>query len=514
MIQSPSDSYRFACPKCGNHLRADPTQAGTRCDCPKCGAAMRVPAPGKNTPASEPKHPETRHPKAQHPETESRHVGFPCGLCGTRIHALISQVGQKLECPDCGVMAVVPAPSAPKKKSAYAPAFEDHEAYEVEEIGAPTPPSSPVAKTSFSYKCLVCESLLSATFSQVGELLECPDCGHRQKIKKPKVTPKPKRPPAMDEEERDPYLLSPPIEAPAADMFVDIGDHEEYVQRARAMGILRGDYQRPPLPKRPFVTGVYSFPYSKDAWPRWLMLYFFALVASFCLYSGLSIFVSGASYQWGLALFLNLIGATALALGMVTASARFFTIFKSTAAGSDEVDWPDSIFTDWMFDLVYMVYSLSVSMLPCCLAVWLLASLGLETQWRGLIVFSSAFLLHPLVFLTITGAASPFIPYAPDVWRGMALASNKVVSFYVHLFFLDISIVLVVVTLALIVPNYFHYIFPGFAVAVAMIYFRLLGRLAWCCSDAVSEADEAAIKEEEGESNKDAIDQAHEAAMQ
>lgn len=474
---------------------------------------MRVPTPGKKSEAVSGKTPAKSSETTETAETEQ--VGFPCGHCGTRMHALLGQVGHKLECPDCGVMAEVPAPLPPKPKSVYARELSDIEAYEVEEVGTVAPSGPPVEETSFSVLCDICDSLLAATLEQVGTDLECVDCGHLQKVRKPRVKQKPMRPSAMDEEERDPYELHAPIETPDASKYVDIGDHKEYVERAREKGILRGEYRRPTAPAHPFTRGVFSFPFSLGVWPHWVMLSFFALTSGFLFNMAATAIQSDSMTAKAIAVIMALLGFVALLLYLFSLSPYLLAVFKSSAAGSDEIDWPDLVFVDWMFDLFFMVYSLSLSAIPAGLFFLGLRWVGIEVPFSGLLVFFSAFLLHPLAFLTITGSESAIVPWAPDVWRGMLLASGKVITFYISLFLFDVAIVLLLVIFPLISFGLSFYVLPCLSVAIAMVYFRLVGRLALCCSDVVYKAalaEEAATKKKNGP-ELDSIDQAHQAAM-
>ena len=49
-----SETYKFACPHCGQHLEAEPDWAGMECECPGCGKALTVPQPagGRLSPAA------------------------------------------------------------------------------------------------------------------------------------------------------------------------------------------------------------------------------------------------------------------------------------------------------------------------------------------------------------------------------------------------------------------------------------------------------------------------------
>lgn len=544
MTQPGSSSYRFACPKCGNRLRAEPSQAGTRCDCPKCGAAMRVPAPHKTkaggaavaggsdatggaAPGGGPVVAggltDSREQVARgsampghgaksdaRPAPEPQHVGFPCDHCGTRLHALVEQVGQKIECPDCGVYVRVPPPAPPKPKSAYATPFEEIEAYEVEDPAEVRRPELEIAVTpEFSFSCLVCESRLSATADQIGTLLVCPDCGHRQMVRQPKPKPVKRPPPAIAQEEREPYGIDRPIETPAAEMYVDT-DEEALGERAKALGYGRKS-ERPRPPERPFVSGVANFLASPGVPFRVFLLWPWMALWVFLVTLGTNAALSGGVATIGGMAFIMSASVLTI-LWTATAGAVYLSILQDTANGNDEIDWPDGLFVDWMFSILIFIISCFYTLLPAVAAIWILGFDSFSAL-KAVVVLGDLFFVYPIVLLSLLETSSLFDPFSPPVWRSMKLAAGAWVKFYLA------SAAFLGVTLFVAMASTYGGLLvtvaatTGAIVILGMFYARLLGRLAWVSSDAIAQADDAAEeKKARDRPPRDSVDRAHEVA--
>src|SRR5690349_7867335 len=109
-------SYKIACPNCGARFAFSSAIAGRRASCSACNEQFLVPAlpPRAGKSSSGRQDPE---PEVEEPVQQPVHVGFECRLCGTRLYAEVSQVGQQVKCPDCNAKTEVPPPPPPKKKN-------------------------------------------------------------------------------------------------------------------------------------------------------------------------------------------------------------------------------------------------------------------------------------------------------------------------------------------------------------------------------------------------------------
>lgn len=200
-------------------LRARPSQAGSRRRCPKCQFQFVV--PDAQQAAALATRPE------EYAVFEGDYQAYydsvvaadtaavaDCPRCGTRSYAPADQIGQEIECPDCGSKVVVARrPEAPVKQRATA---TEEEIYALLDEFYQQPESLPEADhVHIPVYCPVCNTLLHGTLDQVGKSLLCPDCYT------PVVVPPPKEPASkkttvahpVDEE----YALQKEIEKPAAD---------------------------------------------------------------------------------------------------------------------------------------------------------------------------------------------------------------------------------------------------------------------------------------------------------
>ena len=114
---------KFACSKCGKHIRVDEKYAGKKGKCPGCGEAVVV--PGK-----------------------SAAIRFSCEHCGHAIKVAQRYAGKKGKCPKCQQTVVVPGG---KKQEEPAPAVQ-----------GPT------------VACSLCGAAIPKTDD---EFVECPECG-------------------------------------------------------------------------------------------------------------------------------------------------------------------------------------------------------------------------------------------------------------------------------------------------------------------------------------------------
>ena len=75
---------------------------------------------------------------------------------------------------------------------------------------------SRLAEVFVSLKCELCETHLSAREDQVGQLIECPDCGHTTLVRVPRKPQGKRVLPGMEMEARQPYELGEATPTPIA----------------------------------------------------------------------------------------------------------------------------------------------------------------------------------------------------------------------------------------------------------------------------------------------------------
>lgn len=127
-------------------------------------------------------------------------ASFPCPVC----HAILSitskdQVGMEIVCPDCDSYVQVPmdllSNFAPPARNDTIKDQVDHimgtgpppiEVYGVSGSAQPQDVHYPLTEKTFPVFCGLCNTLMRATERMIGQTLECPDCGTKTLVLKPK----------------------------------------------------------------------------------------------------------------------------------------------------------------------------------------------------------------------------------------------------------------------------------------------------------------------------------------
>jgi hypothetical protein len=263
------------------------------------------------------------------------------------------------------------------------------------------------------------------------------------------------------------------------------GEHEPAVQ-ADDRPTLRAATGVGPLGL--FFSGTFSFPFRLGVLPQTVTLSIAAaaLFAAFRLGS----WCAGADNEeidkatrvllWnGLALSATC-GALALIALVYLASAYGMTILRETSCGSDVIgDWPNPLALDDVGQCFYVFNSLFLTVGPCMLAAPLWSRMGVPLLWA---IGGGIGLLFPVLLSMLVGD-SPLQLLSIRVWRSLLREGFAWIGFYV---------VTVAAALAVAALEIALWRRTGWAVDIAvtgvvaavgwMIYFRLVGRLAWLLS--------------------------------
>ncbi|HKD35982.1 MAG TPA: hypothetical protein VKB78_04250, partial [Pirellulales bacterium] len=246
--------------------------------------------------------------------------------------------------------------------------------------------------------------------------------------------------------------------------------------------------EAPPLPALPLVNGVFNFLFYRNVWPYWLGYGSWLAIALVGLYY--AIYLSHQSIS--MIATVLLLKPVALAFGCLwfATSSLFRSITQDTADGLDRVEnWPDSIFlaaeiTDPFFPLNAVGMTIVVGG-------------GLVALFRG--AGSDAWLVgplctvvfFPLFLLSMLANDSPLMPFSRAVWSGAARSIGSWVLFYVEST-LILGGVGYLAFFAWSEDNALLLLGAGFLIfGAALLYARLLGRLAWITALQSDENEEA-----------------------
>jgi hypothetical protein len=239
---------------------------------------------------------------------------------------------------------------------------------------------------------------------------------------------------------------------------------------------------KPQLPQRPFVTGVISFLLDGAAASRWLMLTLLlqAIAASLVWIVELG---SGPGIAQIGAMLLMMAAALLALLFVATVAASGLAILQDTANGCDKVEnWPGIQITDWMMDVFYVVNASLAAALPGLLLGGTWTCLGGKV-WSAVYGGAlSTIALFPVFLISMVTEGSPFSIASLAVWGTLRTAPRLWGKFYL----LSAALGLGLLLLGGVIADsgfFLRGLCSALAVAVTMIHFRLLGRLAWCLSE-------------------------------
>ena len=468
------------CTVCQARLHATVDRVGREIVCPDCGTPAVVPPPEtKEARAKKPAAPleayalqdEVDGDAAGPRPSQQTFVRVICSLCNTLMQAAEDQVGHQIVCPDCGTSSTVHPPAErPAALRSGDVAVGDGAGYVLAEEANRPPGQSAAEQVYVAVLCPVCGTRLHATEDQVGKEIVCPDCDRPVVV--PAAPPKPKPKPNLRVASGKDYLVGKAATVPE---FKSLFVPPRWHTRLDGSG---SEEARPlPLPPRwPMITGVFGFPFSRSARNTWL-----ALSAGAALF--LYVLVGGSSVGSGVVTLYCTMASIAFAcvIGLILAvagSVRLLAVLGDTACGLDEVEnWPEPPYFDWMGESFFVINAGLFSAMPWFVLTRLF---DFRPTTDVLLLVEGSTLLFPIVLLAMLEANSPVSPVSSIVAVSLIRAWAAWVMFYAE------SAVLAVVACGFAsaavvwIPWLGLFLAAILLTAAIMIYFRLLGRLAWC----------------------------------
>jgi len=233
-------------------------------------------------------------------------------------------------------------------------------------------------------------------------------------------------------------------------------------------------------PKWTFFSGVFDFPWHDGVWPRWIWLVVGGISISVIPVLAISV-LEGASGYGGVALAFFAMPQIWLTIwtGAYAASCGL-QVFEDTAAGSQQItSWPDPNWREWTWALMQQVY---VAFMVFAAAFGLGKAAGLTGGGMYLLIGSMELLLFPVAFLSVLEANSLLVLISPSVAWTLLSKPASWGTFYALITAMSAlwyGVLYFGCGLGLIVGMLLNgFLFGTFV----LIYFRLLGRLAWSIS--------------------------------
>lgn len=491
------------CPLCRTHLQAREAQIGEQIVCPDCRTSVLVQRPAALRPKEKPLPvaggegyglvDEVEASTSGRRAVEPAYFATHCPLCGTHMQAREDQAGREMTCPDCRQPMTVPA-APPRRRMKRGPTEVDEgAAYGIRTEGEP--PTDTVALSAIPVVCPLCKTRLHTTEDRIGRKMVCPDCDRLFVVPPP---PKPERVYDPKDQFEGDYGVG---EAVAAAPKVESPILSRQGLR-RAADAAEDDRRLRPAskpPRHPFLSSVFSIPWSRSVRMHFLPLWILGMIVMALGTTAISLVVGPLSIAS------SITGAVLLGLTFILGtilseilSVKCLAILGDTSRGHDAVvSWPEGTYLDWIGEFFFVANGMAVATLPGVLIGKLLAaSVGLSIWW---IVPVGTAVMFPIVLLSMLEANSPMMPLSWHVWRSLVRVWRAWGCFYIE------TTLLAVAVLGLILGvwqlNRWLAIPVGSAalVAAAMIYFRLLGRVAWCYAQAVQKDEREAAEEEDEE---------------
>lgn len=355
--------------------------------------------------------------------------------------------------------------------------------------------------------CEVCQTLMYATDAEVGKLVKCPDCGHRNLAKQREA----KRPtPQVMVPDGDEYQLDEASAPSPAYVYTSVEEREkQFRAAARArLGIREPEPQHdadsdderphgkakapgkvpesrrptapaadPRRPAVPVVQGVLRMMFTAEVMLRWFGLSIVLTVMLFLIWNVVNA-VGNAAVAY-VPLFAG--GCMLAGAWLMSISPLLVAVTTQSTDGADELHDPPSWMSFDIAEAAFMVMAVMISALPAWLAAKAATALPLEQQLAiGVAVWLAIF---PFVILSALEQGSAFAIFSPR------LAASLLRCFVPWFVFYVASLLLVAGAGALAWAMLNNQSFlaklpiPWLIVALILVYMRMLGRLGWWIAD-------------------------------
>ena len=461
----------LVCTVCQARLHATVDRVGREIVCPDCGTPAVVPPPeAKEARAKKPAAPleayalqdEVDGDAAGLRPSQQTFVRVICSLCGTLMQAAEDQVGHEIVCPDCDTPSVVHPPAErPAESRSGDVAVGDGAGYVLAEEAKRPPGQSAAEQIYLAVQCPVCGTRLHTTEDQAGKEIVCPDCDRPVVV--PAAPPKSKPKPDLRVAAGKDYPVG---KAAAVPEFKPLFVPPRWHARLDESG---SDKARPLPPQWPMIAGVFGFPFSRSARNTWMALSAGVALFLFVLFGG------PAAFRGPLSLSAAFVLGPMLA---VAGSVRLLAVLGDTACGLDEVEnWPEPPYIDWMGESFFVINAGLFSATPWFVLTRLF---DFSTMTDVFLLVEGSTLLFPVVLLAMLEANSPVSPVSSMVAVSLVRAWAAWVMFYAESAVLAAAAGGLALAAGVWIPWLGLFLAAMLLTAAMMIYFRLLGRLAWC----------------------------------
>jgi hypothetical protein len=368
-----------------------------------------------------------------------------CMICGTRLDVNDSLIGKKVKCPDCHNAIDVREPPPEQRREA-----------------VHTNPTA-VDDDDFGLSAVVNTAAVSSPYHSIAKDLMA-NAENEVAREAPKV-PRPQRAPALDA-----------------------------LERAEAEGAEAEEQERPKLPAAPFRTGVLKFLIDPLTIARLIILaiVFFVEIAAI---EGAITSAEGEATSQFVSILYRMFAITVGTIFAANLAVSLLGILQDTANGKDAIEsWPDVNFLEWLFEAFYVFSGLFIAVFPACMLAKVLSLVGAPDALYWLIAIGGSslgiLLLFPFALISMLESGSAIMPVSQPIIRSLRLARGSWIVFtLLSILVIGAGVCLGAARVLWSESSVMNFIIALFGIVVFAVYFRLLGRLTWCCDEAVLAED-------------------------
>ncbi|HRX79273.1 MAG TPA: hypothetical protein P5307_09450 [Pirellulaceae bacterium] len=369
-----------------------------------------------------------------------------CMICGTRLDVNDSLIGKKVKCPDCHNAIDVRTPSPDKRR-------------------APVPAQSAAADDDdFGLSAVASTTAISSPYHSIAHDLMA-NAENEVARETPKVAQPQRRAPALDA-----------------------------IERAEAASDDAEQQERPKLPAAPFRTGVLKFLLDPLTIARLIILaiVFFVLIGAI---EGAITSAEGAATSQFVSILYRMFAVTVGAVFATNLAVSLLGILQDTANGKDAIEsWPDVNFLDWIFEAFYVFSGLFIAVFPACMLAKVLSLAGAPDALYWLVVVGGSslgiLLIFPFALVSMLESGSAIMPVSQPIIRSLRLARGSWIVFtLISVLVIGAGVCLGAARVLWSASTFMNFVIALLGIVVFAIYFRLLGRLTWCCDEAVLAED-------------------------
>ncbi|TWU42546.1 hypothetical protein [Novipirellula artificiosorum] len=338
-------------------------------------------------------------------------------------------------------------------------------------LPAKAKPVEPEYEQEYRLKCNVCDSLLYVKAEQAGSTIKCPNCYSPLKVP---PAPKVKKKQKLELDQVETFAFEKQVEGEKKRVDPFRKSAEQLLEEAA-----REEVESPPdnsdVPNLvEWLKGVFGIFLDPGVLVHWLVLSVCASVpAAVAISTGNKIAVVG-------------LFVAGFFLGAVVVSCGF-AILQSVANDEKTVsDWPVFDFFAWMGPLFVAFSAVGFSMVP----VWFLSQWLLGPGLFALaLTMLSLYTLFPFVLLSMLDMNSPFTPFSAEVARSVTNSHEAWGGLYFSAGLLFFGLFLIYAAGSTMAAPVAAVLAIFSTIAVAFIYFAMIGRLAYSIGQEIAEPE-------------------------